>query len=209
MDTDSLHFPSFDSLPFHDTPDNVYQAADAEANTVPLRHWCFLAEIVDISFVDRPRLTIDIGNGETAVIESSSRAPPSTFAWTDLRKGFTIAILYAQRRLVSCGSMGIRADNLGHVLIFRSGMNNLTAYARKVAQKSARECFLPGCGRKSMLIVSAQAKGAAVYCSDAHQFEAMVRAQQRMLFAQTQDLEWLLQVVKGNFYRSYEFLGCV
>ncbi|ORY41655.1 hypothetical protein BCR33DRAFT_852159 [Rhizoclosmatium globosum] len=122
---DPLHFPSYSSLPFQPSITN-------EPTTEPLQHYCFLAQITEISFVNRPRVTIDIGNAETAIIESNSRSSPTTFAWTDLKPGNTIAILYATRQPLSDGTIGIRADDLNRVMIFRSGISNLTCYADKL-----------------------------------------------------------------------------
>ncbi|KAI9335988.1 hypothetical protein BDR26DRAFT_865499, partial [Obelidium mucronatum] len=174
-------------------------------HTQPLRHYCFVAQITEVSFVNRPRITVSISPTETAIIESSSRSSPTTFAWPDLKPGNTIAIMYATKRILSDGvTLGIRQDDLSFVYLFRSKLAQLVSYATKWTCKP-RECFHSGCSRKTMLIVCAQSPG-AVYCCNGHQLEGMVKEQHRNLFSQTKDLSWLLEAVNAGFYSKYAFM---
>ncbi|KAJ3387233.1 hypothetical protein HDU84_000955 [Entophlyctis sp. JEL0112] len=205
---DTLRFPAFDALPFHDVPDDAYHApatalGEPSFRVVPRRHWCFVAEIAAVSFVSRPRVTVltgltnPDGSPHTAIVESYSRSAPTTFAWPDLKPGHTIAILYAARRILDDGSIGIRQDDLSSVYIFRSLASVLYAFSHKLCAKQ-RECFHPTCACKSMLIVSRDS--VAAYCSANHQRESM-KAGYFKLYTQAEDLMWLVEAV-GTSFRS-------
>ncbi|KAJ3016333.1 UNVERIFIED_CONTAM: hypothetical protein HDU68_012253, partial [Siphonaria sp. JEL0065] len=149
-----LQLPTYADLPLHDTPDEIFLSTQRGTNDLtPIRHYCFLAQIQQVSFIDRPRITIctDATTGSTAIIESNSRSSPTTFSWPDLKPGNTIAILYATKRILSDGTLGIRQDDLSKVYIFRAQVSAVVSYATKLTCKP-RECFQHGCVRKTMLI---------------------------------------------------------
>ncbi|KAI8620769.1 hypothetical protein BC830DRAFT_1164306 [Chytriomyces sp. MP71] len=197
--TDATLFPSFDDLPEFGIPDGLFLAFDT---CEPTRHWCFVGEIASISFVERPRVSVKLSPDRTIVVESNSVSSPTTFAWTDLRPGNSIAILYATRRILSDGSFGIRADDLGCVTIFRAGLEQVTSYGAKLTRKQ-RECFHHKCARKSGLIVDTRMGNGAAYCSASHQIEGFLA--HRFLYAQSQDIKWLLTVLPLRFRSPYVF----
>ncbi|KAJ3206168.1 hypothetical protein HDU82_004683 [Entophlyctis luteolus] len=210
---DALRFPAFNELPFHNIPDDAYQVRSADpasSAVVPRRHWCFVAEIAAVSFVTRPRvavltgLTNPDGSPHTAIVESYSRTAPTTFAWPDLKPGNTIAILYAARRILDDGSIGIRQDDLSYVYIFRSRASVLHAFSQKLCAKQ-RECFHPACACKSMLIVARDS--VAAYCSANHQRES-IKAGYSKLYGQVEDLQWLLDAVGTSYHSKYAFVDC-
>ncbi|KAJ3116918.1 hypothetical protein HK100_000925 [Physocladia obscura] len=209
----TLAFPTLASLPVHGEPDGVYLGEDLQR----LRHWCLMAEITAVSFVDRPRISVVTRANETAVVESRSRYSPSTFAWTDLRAGHTVAILYAEKSGCGGGSgvngpaqAAIREDDLARVFVFGSGLGAALAFGDKLAKaasKTAKECFHPACSRRSLLLEAPRDLGALVYCGIGHQREALLRLGQRRLLGQSETLVWLMDaMVQLPFRKEFAFL---
>ncbi|KAJ3103658.1 hypothetical protein HK100_004165 [Physocladia obscura] len=212
----TLAFPTLASLPVHGEADGVYVGEDLQR----LRHWCFMAEITAVSFVDRPRISVVTRANETAVVESRSRYSPSTFAWTDLRAGHTVAILYAEKSECSSGGNGsdlngtgqavIRQDDLACVFVFGSGLGAALAFGDKLAKaasKTAKECFHPSCSRRSLLLEAPRDLGALVYCGIGHQREALLRLGQRRLLDQSDAFVWLMDAMTQLPFRKDLMLG--
>ena len=100
---------------------------------------------------------------------------PTTFAWSDLKAGHTLFVLYAKRRsLGSCmgGNEGVRitADELHTCFVFKSNLENVYDEAARLlndadcAQRGERlECF--GCGIKCDTLSRCSSCKLAKYCS--------------------------------------------
>ncbi len=105
------HFPSFAELPDYDSPRGPYYSEECGGMMIKTKHWCFLAEIVDVyslvSFpVFRPRVLVKTVWGEKLIVHFHHEASdvPTTFAWEDLKKGST-----------NCADVFIPEADEGHV----------------------------------------------------------------------------------------------
>ena len=101
-------FPPFDDLPEdNDISLEFFESADGFSYH-PRKHWCFLAEIVDVENFVRLRLLVKDKTGRTV---------PIAFYTNDrgfdlnLQKGSTVAILYAEQHGFLDTSVGIRHEN--------------------------------------------------------------------------------------------------
>jgi hypothetical protein len=104
-------FPAFDGLPEENNVSlEFYESADGSSYR-PRKHWCFLAEIIDVEKFLRLRLIVK---------DKSGRIVPIAF-YTDDRgleldplyaqEGFTVAILYAEQHGFLDLSVGIRHED--------------------------------------------------------------------------------------------------
>lgn len=128
---DAQAFPSFWSCPDeYNAPDTYYHIRD-EGVYAPARHWCFLGEITDITFLGRLRLWAQDKARERVHIafhldhrDRNGSLVGRTFELNDPRdlpnhpnvprhlieKGNTIAILYGQRHLFFDSTRGFRIE---------------------------------------------------------------------------------------------------
>jgi hypothetical protein len=90
-------------------------------------HWCFLAEIVDVSSSFRPCVLVRTARGEELILHFYHEASdePTTFAWRDLKKGSTLLLMYSYRKLFMDMSEGIRHEHLDSVFVFRASLEIL------------------------------------------------------------------------------------
>lgn len=113
---DEATFPPFDELPGENDVDlEFYESTDGFSYR-PRKHWCFLAEIVEIESFLRLRLTVkNRGTGhddDTPVVVAfytpgrGRELDPSC-----VRKGFTLAVLYAEQHGFLDMTTGIRLED--------------------------------------------------------------------------------------------------
>jgi hypothetical protein len=121
------HFPSFADLPEYDSPWGPYYIQKCGGMMVKTKHWCFLAEIVDVSSFFRPRVLVRTDGGEELIVHFHHEASeePTTFEWRDLEKGSTLALMYSYRKRMRDMSEGIRHEHLDSVFVFRASLEKL------------------------------------------------------------------------------------
>ena len=104
------HFPTFDACPNEDVLDFDYYRSTGGSMFHPSRHWCLLAEIVEVMYFFRLRLTVKDRSGKTFPVafylEDDSTAP------IQCRVGDTIAILYANQHGFLDMTVGIRQEEM-------------------------------------------------------------------------------------------------
>ncbi|KAL4901263.1 hypothetical protein BDW74DRAFT_181841 [Aspergillus multicolor] len=100
-------FPAFSALPHKWGADMDYYDGSGR----PRRHWCLLAEIVDFDFLTRLHLEIRDVDG------------------MKIQKGYTVAILYAQRHSFEFDSSGIRLEDPARIKIFPTSLQMSLATA--------------------------------------------------------------------------------
>ncbi|PHH90250.1 hypothetical protein CDD83_4158 [Cordyceps sp. RAO-2017] len=94
---DTTAFPAFHQLPDESIIDfDFYGSTDGYAYT-PRIHWCFLAEIVDITFFTRLRIIVKDVSGRLVPIFFHTHDGGMGLATSGLRVGYTVAILYAHQ----------------------------------------------------------------------------------------------------------------
>ncbi|KAI9782000.1 MAG: hypothetical protein M1839_005593 [Geoglossum umbratile] len=145
-------FPPFDDLPEeNDISLEFYESEDGFSYR-PCKHWCFLAEIIDVEKFLRLRLIVK---------DKTDRTVPIAFHTDDrgleldplyVQKGFTVAILYAEQHGFLDLSVGIRHENPTAIKIFPLPLGELLILSDKVQQytrelKGVKTC--QGCNQKA------------------------------------------------------------
>jgi hypothetical protein len=114
-------FPNLVGLPWdHEfSVDHHYVRDEPGASTEPKRHWCFVGEIVDVTFLTRMCLVIrDQTDRQVPVALYSPGAGFELMSSTImplLQPGNTVMIMYAHRHYFHEGSEGICVESLSDV----------------------------------------------------------------------------------------------
>lgn len=101
-------FPNFDDLPDYDSPFNFHEEKDGFLS--PVRHWCLLGEIKEFIQCLRLRVSLKLRSGQVITVHfyHNNTDQPTTFSWKEIKKGRTMAILYAKQKNFLDFSVGIR-----------------------------------------------------------------------------------------------------
>jgi hypothetical protein len=103
-------FPGFTGLPSSKPMDlDFYEEANGDYQ--PLHHWCFLGEIVSHTTLHHLELELTDVDNETIPLHFYTKGLGSELAPSQIRKGYTIVVLYAQRYVFIHGDPGIRQEN--------------------------------------------------------------------------------------------------
>lgn len=104
-------FPGFIDLPDENVIDlDFYESSDMITYR-PRRHWCFLGEIVDFLTLVRLQMEIKDVDGRKIPLYFYTDGRGSELTPAQLQKGFTVAILYAQRHALTYDEPGIRHED--------------------------------------------------------------------------------------------------
>ncbi|KAJ7187222.1 hypothetical protein C8R46DRAFT_981505 [Mycena filopes] len=166
------YFPSFADC----APVELYDQRDWDNKLIPpLRHWCYLGEIVEhMTAPIRNVLTVKDKEGE----ETHLSANFDLEAQFNVKVGSTIAILYAERKRFSLGMYGLRLDHAKFVKIFPCDLATLLRINddldNEAPANSAKKC--QACGTeeeppKKTLLRCARCLGVS-YCGKECQTEA-------------------------------------
>ncbi|KAJ5117804.1 SET domain-containing protein [Penicillium atrosanguineum] len=106
-------FPAFSGLPEDRGVDmRLYRGSGQ-----PRQHWCFLAEIVDFEFLARLHMEISDVDGRKIPLFFYTEGRGSELEPARLRRGYTIAILYAQQHAFMFDEPGIRQEDPARVKV--------------------------------------------------------------------------------------------
>lgn len=104
-------FPGFIDLPDeNDIDPELYESSNAGPYR-PRRHWCFLGEIVDFATFLRLQMEIKDIDGTTLPLYFYTDSRGSELAPAQVQKGYTVAILYAERHAFKSCELGIRHED--------------------------------------------------------------------------------------------------
>lgn len=104
-------FPSFNDLPDeYDLQSEYFEGRDM-ANRKPSRHWCFLAEIQDVTAFVRLQMTVKDVDGAVLPLFFHTKRRGGELVQSQIQKGYTVAILYAVRHAFMYGESGIRHED--------------------------------------------------------------------------------------------------
>lgn len=104
-------FPGFADLPGDNTMSwGFYETSDMAIDRLR-RHWCFLAEIVDFDMFLRLRMEISDIDGRKVPLFFYTDGRGSELAPAQVQRGYTVAILYAQRHAFVFDEPGIRHED--------------------------------------------------------------------------------------------------
>lgn len=165
-------FPGFIDLPDENDVDlDFYESSDTVTHR-PRRHWCFLGEIVDFATLLRLQMEIKDVDGRKIPLYFYTDGRGSELAPARVQKGYTVAILYAQRHAFVYGEPGIRHEDPRMIKIFPLSLHELLALNDQVQQFSIeldgiRMCH--GCGRKAASLKRCGKCSSFWYCDRACQ----------------------------------------
>jgi hypothetical protein len=110
-------FPSFENLPGDNDINMEYLGTTDGFNYSPTKHWCFLGEIIEVEAIFRLRLIVQ---------DKAKRRIPIAF-YTDergeeldqalVRKGYTVAVLYAEHHGFMDMTEGIRHETQSNLKV--------------------------------------------------------------------------------------------
>ncbi|KAK2053463.1 hypothetical protein LY76DRAFT_274506 [Colletotrichum caudatum] len=138
-------FPRFSDLP---------ERSNIGTYRLP-RHWCFLGEIVDFTWLLRLQMEIKDVAGTTIPLYFYTDSRGSELASEKVQKGYTVAILYAERHAFAFCEPGIRHEDPQMIKIFPLSLNKMLALNDQIQQFSTeingmRICH--GCGEKAAFL---------------------------------------------------------
>lgn len=114
---DRTYFPAFRGLPDENNIDLEYYDSGNGFHYTPRKHWCFLAEVVEVShFLRLVLLVRDVAGQEVSVhFHTSGRGMEQSIS--HVQPGNTIAILYAHRHAFLDLSTGIRQEEINTIRV--------------------------------------------------------------------------------------------
>jgi hypothetical protein len=103
-------FPNFAALPERDS---VYQGIHEYSPDAvqPLRHWCFLGEIVDFGSLAHLEMELKDVHNKLLSLHFYTPEKGGELDATQIQIGYTVAVLYARRHRFVYGIPGIRHEN--------------------------------------------------------------------------------------------------
>ncbi|KAH6613217.1 hypothetical protein C7974DRAFT_322137 [Boeremia exigua] len=135
-------FPGFAALPysldspgFHRGSQEIYQSS---------RHWCFLGEITDSITLHHLELELTDADDKKIPLHFNTDGRGSEFSIAQLRKGYTVAILYAERHTFIHGDPGIKLIDPKMLKIFPVSLNKLLDLSDRIQQFSGDACQRTG-----------------------------------------------------------------
>lgn len=145
-------FPGFVDLPDENHVDLDFYESSGGNTHRPRRHWCFLGEIVDFATLLRLQMEVKDVDGKEIPLYFYTGGRGGELAPAEVRKGYTVAVLYAQRHVFVYGEPGIRHEDPRRIKIFPLSLHDLLALNDQVQRFSMeldgiRTCH--GCGRNA------------------------------------------------------------
>ncbi|KAI2478116.1 SET domain-containing protein 5 [Pyrenophora tritici-repentis] len=130
---DRAAFPSFAGLP---NKGGFYGVHEESVNIdQPLKHWCFLGEITNFSSLAHLELELVDSDDKKLPLHFYTEQRGQEVDVAQLRVGYTVAILYAQRYRFVYGNPGIRHENPQMLKIFPTPLKTLLELSDRECQK--------------------------------------------------------------------------
>ncbi|OAL54572.1 hypothetical protein IQ07DRAFT_628371 [Pyrenochaeta sp. DS3sAY3a] len=165
-------FPGFTDLPAENNVDLEYYERSIVGTYRPRRHWCFFGEIVDFASLLRLQMELKDVDGTTIPLYFYTDGRGSELVPGKVQKGYTVAILYAERHAFMFGEPGIRHEDPRMIKIFPLSLDKLLALNDQVQQFSVeinglRLCH--ACGEKAASLQRCGKCSSFWYCNRACQ----------------------------------------
>ncbi|KFY53223.1 hypothetical protein V496_07798 [Pseudogymnoascus sp. VKM F-4515 (FW-2607)] len=165
-------FPPFNDLPSDKFTATEFDTSSDETTHRPSRHWVFLAEIVDFFTLARLQMDVKDVDGTTVPLFFYTDGRGRELTPSKVQKGYTVAILYAQRHEFMFSEPGIRLEKSSNIKIFPTSLGNLLALNDQVQNFSVeangmRTCH--GCGKPSATLKKCAKCSLFWYCNRACQ----------------------------------------
>ncbi|KAK4031983.1 hypothetical protein C8A01DRAFT_51120 [Parachaetomium inaequale] len=135
-------------------------------------HWCFMAEIVSVDTFLCLRFEVRDVSGKTAPMAFHTEGRGTEISPRDIRTGYTLGILYAERHAFAFGEPGIRQEDAATLKVFPLPMQKLLSLNDSIHQYAtaadgARACH--GCGRTGVALKQCAKCSMFWYCDKACQ----------------------------------------
>ena len=104
-------FPGFIDLPDENDVDPEFYESSNTGPYRPRRHWCFLGEIVDFATLLRLQMELKDVDGTIIPLYFYTDGRGSELAPAQVQRGYTVAILYAERHAFMFCEPGIRHED--------------------------------------------------------------------------------------------------
>ncbi|KAJ7641754.1 hypothetical protein FB45DRAFT_900947 [Roridomyces roridus] len=126
-------FPSYVQC----SPYELYEARDRHnAPMPPPRHWCYLGEIEEAGGLIRNSFTLKDKDGQST--DLMTNFDPSALG--TVKEGYTIAILYAEKKYFSLGVYGLRVDHAKFVKVFPCDLDTLLRINDDIEETPVDNC---------------------------------------------------------------------
>ncbi|ORY53567.1 hypothetical protein BCR33DRAFT_801161 [Rhizoclosmatium globosum] len=190
------------ALPSYNQPlaSTHYRINSKTSEIFPTYPWLFVAEIRSVHFHIRPRVTVVLSpevSDETATIHFYECQNVSSFSWEKVVPGSTIAILYAQQKRFSDGSLGIRQSDLSTIQVFPAQIKMLMRYMSNlkfVMESRSCVCFKDDCKVTQKLERCSSCR--TVYFCSAHRMDLWSSGHNR-LCGNTTEILWMMELTFG------------
>ncbi|KAJ7641735.1 hypothetical protein FB45DRAFT_900905 [Roridomyces roridus] len=151
-------FPSYVQC----SPFELYEARDWNNEPMPPpRHWCYLGEVEETGGFIRNSFTLKDKDDLTTNFD------PSVLG--TVKEGYTIAILYAEKKYFSLGVYGLRVDHAKFVKVFPCDLDTLLRINDDIEESPVENCAkkCKECGKEAdadtKLLRCSQCRGVS-YC---------------------------------------------
>ncbi|KAH6842235.1 hypothetical protein B0I37DRAFT_314285 [Chaetomium sp. MPI-CAGE-AT-0009] len=203
-------FPCFSALPWENEIDLDFLESTDGFSYRPRKHWCFLAEIVDIEPFIRLRLITKDKSGLEVPVAFYTPGRGNELDPLCVQKGFTVAVLYAEQHGFLDMTVGIRHEDSASLKIFPVALDELLSLSDRVQQfatqaNGARTC--QGCGRKADTLKKCARCNWFWYCGKACQTLAWNAKGHKSdcKLLKDPDLRGLFLLPQGRFVQPHEF----
>ncbi|KAL2820984.1 SET domain-containing protein [Aspergillus cavernicola] len=114
---DQTYFPAFEGLPDENNIDLDYYDSGDGFRYTPRKHWCFLAEVVEVSYLFRRTLLVRDMAGQEVLVHFYTDGRGMEPSISCVQPGNTIAILYPDRHAFLDLSTGIRQEEINTIRV--------------------------------------------------------------------------------------------
>ena len=207
---DKVHWPAeLDDLPDYDSPWGIYYKL-RHSVLAPTMHWCFLTEVIEVQLFFRPNVLVRTASGKKLMVHfyHENNEKPTTFQWTQLVPGSTLAILYAQSKCMLDLTEGIRQEDLDSVFVFKAPLSQVTeaiqwcTKSTKSSSTVTSECSTNACNIMDRLKTCARCNYAK-YCSKEHQISDWKR--HKMICSDMKTIVRLVDCISKRFRGYIDF----
>ncbi|CAF3542590.1 unnamed protein product [Fusarium graminearum] len=203
-------FPIFLGLPSDNVMERDFFKIKDGRNFRPRRHWCFLAEIVEHSDSSRLQMTVKDVTGKTLPIIFYTGTHESEVVASQIREGYTVAVLYAEQHAFVYEEVGIRFEKPTLLKIFPVALDDLLSLSDRVHKYSTvtngmRTCH--GCGKQGASLKKCAKCSMFWYCNGACQKAGWAEKDHKedCTLLQDGDLKGLLSLNEGKFESRVKF----
>lgn len=149
-------FPSFQSCPDENDIDMGYYDTPDDLRWFPTRHWCLLAEIIEVSTFIRLRLQVKDKDGHEFLIAFYLEPDNTGLHPSDFHQGHTVAILYPHQHGFLDLSVGIRQEEITRVQVIPLSLSDVFALSDRVQDHNRLvdgkyECHACGARKESLM----------------------------------------------------------